>query len=66
MAYQHLLVGRDGDVVILKLARAASKNALNKKLISELREVLAKSPRIPARARCCSPAKAMCSAPARI
>ncbi len=42
MAYQHLLVGRDGDVVILKLARAAAKNALNKTLIAELREVLAK------------------------
>ena len=35
MAYQHLLVGRDGDVVILKLARAAAKNALNKTLIAE-------------------------------
>jgi enoyl-CoA hydratase len=40
--YQHLLVGRDGDVVVLKLARAAAKNALNKTLIAELREVLAK------------------------
>ena len=42
MAYQHLLVGHDGDVVILKLARATAKNALNKTLIAELREVLAK------------------------
>jgi enoyl-CoA hydratase len=40
--YQHLLVGHDGDVVILKLARAAAKNALNKTLIAELRDVLAK------------------------
>ena len=42
MTYQHLLVGHDGDVVILKLARAAAKNALNKTLIAELREALAK------------------------
>lgn len=42
MAYQHLLVGHDGDVVIVKLARPAAKNALNKTLIAELRDVLAK------------------------
>ena len=42
MTYQHLLVGHDGDVVILKLARAAAKNALNKTLSAELCEVLAK------------------------
>ena len=42
MAYQHLLVGHDGNVVIVKLARAAAKNALNKTLIAELRDVLAK------------------------
>lgn len=41
-AYQHLLVGHDGDVVVVKLARAAAKNALNKTLIAELRDVLAK------------------------
>ena len=41
-AYQHLLVGHDGDVVILKLARAAAKNALNRALIAELRDVLAR------------------------
>ena len=41
MSYQHLLVGHDGDVVILKLARAEAKNALNKTLIAELRDVLA-------------------------
>ena len=41
-AYQHLLVGHDGNVVVLKMARAAAKNALNKTLIAELREVLAK------------------------
>src|SRR5688572_3050021 len=40
--YQHLLVGHDGHVVVLKLARAEAKNALNKTLIAELREVLAK------------------------
>lgn len=42
MAYQHLLVGHDGDVVIVKMARAQAKNALNKSLIAELREVLVK------------------------
>jgi enoyl-CoA hydratase len=42
MSYQHLLVGHDGNVVVLKMARAAAKNALNKTLIAELREVLAK------------------------
>lgn len=41
MSYQHLLVGHDGDVVILKLARPSAKNALNKTLIAELRDVLA-------------------------
>ena len=41
-AYQHVLVGHDGDVVVLKLARAASKNALNTALIAELRDVLAR------------------------
>ena len=41
-AFQHLLVGHDGDVVILKLARAAAKNALNKALIAELHDVLAR------------------------
>jgi enoyl-CoA hydratase len=41
-AYQHLLVGHDGNVVILKMARASAKNALNKTLIAELREVLEK------------------------
>jgi len=41
-AYQHLLVGHDGNVVVVKMARAAAKNALNKTLIAELREVLAK------------------------
>ena len=40
--YQHLLVGHDGDVVVLKLARAAAKNALNTPLIAELRDVLAR------------------------
>lgn len=44
-AYQHLLVAHDGNVVIMKLARAAAKNALNKALIAELRDVL---PRIAA------------------
>jgi enoyl-CoA hydratase len=42
MSYQHLLVGHDGEVVILKLARASAKNALNKTLIAELRDVLGK------------------------
>lgn len=42
MNYQHLLVGHDGDVVIVKMARAAAKNALNKTLIAELRDALAK------------------------
>lgn len=42
MSYQHLLVGHDGAVVIVKMARAAAKNALNKTLIAELRDVLAK------------------------
>ena len=42
MSYQHLLVGHDGDVVVLKMARAAAKNALNKTLIAEQRDVLAK------------------------
>jgi enoyl-CoA hydratase/carnithine racemase len=42
MTFQHLLVGHDGDVVVLKMARVAAKNALNKALIAELREVLAK------------------------
>ena len=42
MSYQHLLVGHDGDVVIVKMARAAAKNALNRALIAELHEVLAK------------------------
>ena len=42
MSFQHLLVGHDHDVVIVKMARAAAKNALNKALIAELREVLAK------------------------
>ena len=42
MSYQHLLVGHDGDVVILKLARPSAKNALNKTLIAELRDVLAR------------------------
>jgi enoyl-CoA hydratase len=42
MSYQHLLVGHDGDVVVVKMARASAKNALNKTLIAELREVLAK------------------------
>lgn len=40
--YLHLLIGRDGDVVILKLARAAAKNALNKALIAELRDAVAR------------------------
>lgn len=42
MAYHNLLVGHDGGVVIVKMARAAARNALNKALIAELREVLAK------------------------
>lgn len=42
MSYQHLLVGHDGNVVVVKMARAASRNALNKALIAELRDVLAK------------------------
>lgn len=42
MAYHNLLVGHDGDVVIVKMARANARNALNKTLISELREVLKK------------------------
>lgn len=42
MSYQHLLVGHDGAVVVVKMARAAAKNALNKTLIAELRDVLAK------------------------
>ncbi len=42
MTYQHLLVGHDGHVVIVKLARAPAKNALNQTLIAELRDVLAK------------------------
>ena len=41
MIYQHLLVGHDGNVVVVKMARAAAKNALNKALIAELRDVLA-------------------------
>ncbi len=40
--YQHITIGRDGAVVVLKLARAAAKNALNKTLVAELRDVLAK------------------------
>ena len=40
--YLHLLIGRDGDVVILKLARAAAKNALNKALIAEMRDAVAR------------------------
>jgi len=42
MSYQHLLVGHDNHVVIVRMARAAAKNALNKALIAELRDVLAK------------------------
>ncbi len=42
MSYQHLLVGHDGAVVVVKMARASAKNALNKTLIAELRDVLAK------------------------
>ena len=42
MGYQHLLVGHDGAVVVVKMARAAAKNALNSTLIAELRDVLAK------------------------
>lgn len=42
MSYEHLLVGHDGAVVVVKMARAAAKNALNKRLIAELRDVLAK------------------------
>lgn len=42
MSYQHLMVGHDGAVVVVKMARAAAKNALNKSLIAELRDVLAK------------------------
>ena len=42
MAYHNLLVGHDGGVVIVKMARAGARNALNQALITELREVLAK------------------------
>lgn len=42
MSYQHLLVGHDGAVVVVKMAHAAAKNALNAALIAELRDVLAK------------------------
>jgi enoyl-CoA hydratase len=42
MGYQHLLVGHDAGVVIVKMARAAAKNALNSTLVAELRDVLAK------------------------
>jgi enoyl-CoA hydratase len=42
MSYQHVLVGHDGATVVVKMARAAAKNALNKTLIAELRDVLAK------------------------
>ena len=42
MSYEQLLVGHDGAVVVVKMARAAAKNALGKTLIAELRDVLAK------------------------
>lgn len=42
MSYQHLLVGHDGAVVVVKMARGTAKNALNASLIAELRDVLAK------------------------
>jgi enoyl-CoA hydratase len=42
VSYQHLLVGHDGAVVIVKMARVAARNALNKALVAELRDVLAR------------------------
>ncbi|MEI8034429.1 MAG: enoyl-CoA hydratase/isomerase family protein [Betaproteobacteria bacterium] len=40
--FEHLLVGHDGDVVVVKMARAKAKNALNQGMLKELRALLAK------------------------